>query len=47
MSLLLTLPSRLQSTAGQIEQVRDEIAQLTQMVAEIRRDNGHGESASV
>ena len=35
------------ATAGQIEQVRDEIAQLKQMVAEIRRDNGHGKSASV
>lgn len=33
------------ATAGQIEQLRDDIAQLTQMVAEISDDNGHAESA--
>jgi len=35
------------ATAGQIEQLRGEIAQLKQMVAEIPRHNGYGESASV
>jgi voltage-gated potassium channel len=34
------------ATAGQIEQLRNEIAQLTQMVAGNPRVSGHGEGAS-
>jgi voltage-gated potassium channel len=35
------------ATAGHIERLRDDIAQLTQAVTEMRRDNGRGESAPV